>query len=66
VEFTIRNPHETVPLTEQVARALGVEVVADSSGLLAAVYELDGEEEAAEIRAKGFVVERVQRSDGRR
>jgi 2-methylisocitrate lyase-like PEP mutase family enzyme len=61
MEFTIRNPHETVPLTADVARSLGFEAIADSSGQLAAIYDLDDEAEAAEIRANGLIVERVRR-----
>lgn len=61
MEFTIRNPHETVPLTGAVARALRVEALPDSSGLLAAVYELDDEAEAEIARTKGLIVERVNR-----
>lgn len=58
-EYTIRNPHETVPLTAVTARALGVDAIADSSGQLAAIYELDDEAEAECCREMGFIVEAV-------
>jgi len=59
IQFTIRNPHETVPLTEETARMLGFRAARDSSGRLAAIYELRDEEEAEAARAQGLVVERV-------
>lgn len=61
MEVTIRNPHERIPLTERVARSLGFEARPDSSGLLAAVYEVANEAEVEKIRAKGLVVEQVRR-----
>jgi len=57
---TIRNPHETIPLTPETARALGVEAARDSSGLLAAIYKVDDETEIQTIRATGLICERVK------
>ena len=60
IRVTIRNPHETIPLTPEVAKSLRFETARDSSGLLAAVYEVDDEAEIQEIRAKGLICERVK------
>ena len=60
IRVTIRNPRETIPLTAEVAQALGTETARDSFGLLAAVYEVDDEAEIEEIRAKGLICERVK------
>lgn len=60
IDVTIRNPNETLPLTPEVAKAFGWATARDSSGLLAAVYEVDDEAEIEEIRAKGLICERVK------
>lgn len=59
IRVTIRNPRETIPLTETVAKTLGFEIARDSSGLLA-IYEVDDEAEIQDIRAKGLICERVK------